>query len=1072
MRTKHLFYSLALSAAFAACSQEEIVSQQGAANIDLGNRPVVGKVTLDLGGLESRGTIAEDGEFNSIEFIKGEDGFGARIIDAYTPSASYATYGDHPYRNYTPTSYASSNYKYINAGGQAWETDALMVEGNYLFYYPYNEANLARTANAVYLPMKQTVSAEIPNQPIKDLYEGENPAIVGYAFLKAEGQEATVTPELNHIFAYPQFTFVNEFTVKEKVGFRLEDVPKAVTITKAIVKYKGGDNFYKKGTIKHWDGINNPSFINAFRNFELAQVKNGNTEVYPAVSKGNWAMSKSSLLKTAKTADFVEWITEGSNVAGDIEVIFDGGLTLEPEESFSFNLVMPAGQYEDAELEFTVYLDNDKMFTTDFTVDDNNYTYLNYAPGLRYPAEEYNNLNTNPTTKPSKGKLGTITLKGDLKDAVEPAAIIDDIDEFEAYLNSIGDNSANLVEVATIQEVDEENEFTLARNDKGVAYMQINSAVMELIKKYLSKGSVSFCSTMEVAEAAETRAAEVIALDQMIFDHVDILSGDVSVANVTANTVHVHGGTLTVPATYEGEKLGQITVDGGEVVLNKAKFVDYEAKTQNFVKVTNVVDEAGEEVSAGKLTVNANQGLRGQRTNYYFVMDAGELVIAAQKTVEFGANNYTQITGGTITNNGTINLIKDFTVAENVKLENNGAITGANLNNEGTIETSKSLTIAENIGTIKPTVGTIAVTVESGSGKVNNVNAAVVDANDEQTVYAEINGMTNLLGLRAYDKEAALDKIIITGDWTIDNADLVVTLATAKSTIETIEFKGGDLILKSGVQTLDFNGADIIINADTDWTGRSFELSTVMGIKSITVNDDTDELPFDFNVAKIKTAYYVNAEVLPEIVDNNMTIDTVEELVAFAASVEKNNYQGKTVKLGADIDLMGVNWTPIDGFKGTFDGQNYTISNFSVVKSQNAGFFGNIVATLKNVKIKDAVVSGNKSVGALVGYIYGNVTSCSVESSDVTATVLDEDLDGDNVGALVGFVGEGKYEIGACIAKNCNVVGNPVKDCGVLVGSVFKMTVIDNPTAGKNDISVGNTLNGVANNTVLYGKVH
>ena len=129
MRTKHLFYSLALSAAFAACSQEEIVSQQGVANIDLGNRPVVGKVALDLGGLESRGTIAEDGEFNSIEFVKGEDGFGARIIDAYTPSGDFKTYGDHPYRNYEFTSYASSNYKYVNAGGNAWETDAFCWSG-------------------------------------------------------------------------------------------------------------------------------------------------------------------------------------------------------------------------------------------------------------------------------------------------------------------------------------------------------------------------------------------------------------------------------------------------------------------------------------------------------------------------------------------------------------------------------------------------------------------------------------------------------------------------------------------------------------------------------------------------------------------------------------------------------------------------------------------------------------------------------------------------------------------------------------------------------------------------------
>ncbi|MDO4757266.1 MAG: hypothetical protein Q4A54_13030, partial [Parabacteroides sp.] len=244
MKTKHLLTGLVLPALFAACTAEDVVSQQEVVKNDLNSRPVVGKVTLNLGETESRGTIA-DRAFNAIDFVKGEDGFGARIIDAYKLDDNYATYGDHPYRNYNPTTYASSNYKYVNDGGTKWVTDALMVEGNYMFYYPYNEANLARTPNTVSLPMLQTVSEEIPNQPIKDLYEGENPALVGYAFLKAEGQEAVVSPEINHIFAYPQFTLVNEFAVVEKAG---EDpVPTEVTVTKIIVKYR--DGFYKKGTI-------------------------------------------------------------------------------------------------------------------------------------------------------------------------------------------------------------------------------------------------------------------------------------------------------------------------------------------------------------------------------------------------------------------------------------------------------------------------------------------------------------------------------------------------------------------------------------------------------------------------------------------------------------------------------------------------------------------------------------------------------------------------------------------------------------------------------------------------------
>ena len=61
-----------------------------------------------------------------------------------------------------------------------------------------------------------------------------------------------------------------------------------------------------------------------------------------------------------------------------------------------------------------------------------------------------------------------------------------------------------------------------------------------------------------------------------------------------------------------------------------------------------------------------------------------------------------------------------------------------------------------------------------------------------------------------------------------------------------------------------------------------------------------------------------------------------------------NNFSGKTIKLGADIDLGGKEWTPIGTdskpFKGTFDGAkedngNYTISNLYINKG-----FSNTVA--------------------------------------------------------------------------------------------------------------------------------
>ena len=76
------------------------------------------------------------------------------------------------------------------------------------------------------------------------------------------------------------------------------------------------------------------------------------------------------------------------------------------------------------------------------------------------------------------------------------------------------------------------------------------------------------------------------------------------------------------------------------------------------------------------------------------------------------------------------------------------------------------------------------------------------------------------------------------------------------------------------------------------------------------------------------------------------TIADAGDLAQFSKMVnEGNTFQGKTVKLTADIDLENQEWTPIgdDGynnlFSGTFDGNGKTISGLQIT-SANDGFVG------------------------------------------------------------------------------------------------------------------------------------
>ena len=113
--------------------------------------------------------------------------------------------------------------------------------------------------------------------------------------------------------------------------------------------------------------------------------------------------------------------------------------------------------------------------------------------------------------------------------------------------------------------------------------------------------------------------------------------------------------------------------------------------------------------------------------------------------------------------------------------------------------------------------------------------------------------------------------------------------------------------------------------------------------------------------------------------------------------------------LGADIDAeetgnwnCGLGFSPIgnDGtkFTGTFDGQDYTISNLYINRptQNNVGLFGfTNDATVSNVGIVDCDITGQHSVGGLVGTNFSAGISNSYATGSVTGDA--------DVGGLVGF---------------------------------------------------------------------
>ena len=187
---------------------------------------------------------------------------------------------------------------------------------------------------------------------------------------------------------------------------------------------------------------------------------------------------------------------------------------------------------------------------------------------------------------------------------------------------------------------------------------------------------------------------------------------------------------------------------------------------------------------------------------------------------------------------------------------------------------------------------------------------------------------------------------------------------------------------------------------------------------------------------------------------------TAEELAGFSALVYGgNNMSGKTVKLGADINLGNLPWTPIgrmihtggkeenSTFYGNFDGQGHTVYNLNVNtvdelddSDKGAGLFGAITGNVSNVNVVNATINTAHWAGAIAGSIQGTIENCSVEN--VTINCLPESINGawdngDKAGAIVGYASKG--EIKNCTVGKTTITG--YRDLGAIAGASYNSVV-------------------------------
>ena len=180
--------------------------------------------------------------------------------------------------------------------------------------------------------------------------------------------------------------------------------------------------------------------------------------------------------------------------------------------------------------------------------------------------------------------------------------------------------------------------------------------------------------------------------------------------------------------------------------------------------------------------------------------------------------------------------------------------------------------------------------------------------------------------------------------------------------------------------------------------------------------------------------FYAKWWHIPDLVDNCYEIGDVGELYQFAEDYNNDRkHPSICVKLTKDIVINKnvlvegelnetdsasfTRWTPIEQFRGIFDGQGHSISGlFFTGYKEGVGLFGSIgnkddttVTTIKNLAIKDSYFNGYKYVGSLVGITNGSMTLSIINVSSESRIYGDAFRVGGIIGEFNYHEDDGNY---------------------------------------------------------------
>ena len=704
MRTKHLLTAIVLPSLFAACTADELVKTDNGAAEDLSMRPVVEGVTLNLGGADTKAIVPEGGNFNTIQY-ESTDKVGALLIDQLgvydknAPIGSYSLMADK----------FNTNYEFKNVGGASFASEAYLVEGNYVFYYPYN-GQRTRDKMLTNLPKTQKLAkdANCNWSNLHDVIEKSEdlgaPIAIGYDFIAKSDENKTANADMKQIYAIPQFTIQNYYTVQENVNGNNVTVEKSFKVQEIELRYGANGNFTLSAPLKFatggntaWEEAENgaaKSTVNVLFNEELP----ANADADDYNQAGYWLESKPYADKVRATSDVIGG-AEPNGTSKVIKVTLEEPVEVAYGEAFSFYAVIPAEAYTATnKLKLTVV--NSDGLSKEIELGE-----ATLYPARRYPIEEY--AAGNPNTDLAGSAL-TANVEGfDALGGVRVSTVEELINTIKNY-NVIPAGELKIITTGTAVINQRVAQFLNATTTKATKITFVNAVDFEGAGVSLTpKKPVTFEDGATVKAGANVTIVEGTPAIEM--------SAGKKLAVVAGGSLSL--GKNSFAATSIVENSGVLAVTGTQA-----------AKIVNFATMNASDATLSAEFNNGK-----NDGSK-----------AAVLNVIKGKSLTIGDASSKNHLGATINNLGTLNGGGNLT---SNGIVNNGAADNSTADASGFTNSTSGRT-----GAAKATVnnyGDLAVTnnaivnmmsenakaIVTGSGRVNNDVLAIVNNTGNKVYY-------------------------------------------------------------------------------------------------------------------------------------------------------------------------------------------------------------------------------------------------------------------------------------------------------------------------------------------------